>query len=331
MKKKIAIQVKESALAPLIAEQISLQETLDGLYKRLEDSAESTGEGSFDAWRTTTAAIAENTGLIAENLKAQDKLLSGDLFTNPPEIKTTKELFGLGQEADKTTKKLKKLFIKGLSIDDLLLFITNVGKLTRAMKEAGNVEFKIESPKDVGGLSDLVDGLISDLDELALVAAAKAKEIGEAISDSIKSGLQSLATESLTVLGEFLGQAFAGNEDALENLGRGLLSAVGNFMTQLGESMIAIGVAQAAMGIAIAAGPVGAPLAIAAGIALVAAGALFSSISKKGVQTGGGGGFNPASSGGGGFNTGLGTITTETVLSGREIIIVQQREKGFRR
>ena len=314
-------------MAPLIQEQIGLQETLDGLNRKLEESNASLGKKSFDAWRTITAAIAENTGLMGENLEAQDKVLSGDLFKEKPPIKATKELFGLGESADKTKKKIRDLQeeIGGFNFTKLQ---ANIKRAARVLEKAGRFEIKIEISKDVSGLADKVGELI---DETAAVAAAKAKAIGEAISDSIKNGLQGLATESLTLLGEFLGQAISGNENALENLGQGLLNAVGNFMTQFGQAMISLGIAQSALGAAITAGPAGAPLAIAAGIALVAAGAAISSLSKQGIQPSGGGG-------GGGVSTARpvtsfrgGAETSELIIDGRKLIIIQQREKGFRR
>lgn len=351
IKRKIAIQLKEDALTPLLKEQISLSETLEGLQRRLGEVSEFPegfdlssldnierkldfdrfGEGTFEFWRTLQASIIDTVTALDDNADAQDKLLSGDLFKEAPEIKLTKELFGLGKEVDETNEKLKKLSIEGLSIDNLLRFITNVGKLRRDIEDSAKIEFKITIDKDTGALRELVDSLITDFDELKLVAEIKARELGDSIGEALKSSLNSLATEAVTVLGEFLGQTLAGNESALENLGKGLLNAVGGFMTQFGAAMISLGIAQLALGEAIALGPLGAPLAIAAGIALVAAGAAISSLSKKGIEgSGGGGSFVSASSrGGGSFDTGI--DVQEIRISGRDLILVEQRERRLKR
>jgi hypothetical protein len=74
------------------------------------------------------------------------------------------------------------------------------------------------------------------------------------------------------------------------------------------------------------------PLAIVGGIALVAAGAAISSLSKKGIDTGGGGTAPMAAPMGGGMGA-MNTqpIALETKISGRDLILVQNREKGFTR
>ena len=75
-------------------------------------------------------------------------------------------------------------------------------------------------------------------------------------------------------------------DNRVQDFGRGLLDSIGKFMGQFGEAMIALGIAESALGKAIALGPAGAPLAIIGGVALVAAGAAISSLSKKGMGSG---------------------------------------------
>jgi hypothetical protein len=77
------------------------------------------------------------------------------------------------------------------------------------------------------------------------------------------------------------------------------------------------------------------PGAIIGGVALVAAGAAISNLSKKGIDKGG----NVPDTGGGGggvnFNNQNGTpgymMQLETKVSGRDIILVQERERAFKR
>ena len=122
-------------------------------------------------------------------------------------------------------------------------------------------------------------------------------------------------------------------ENRVEDFGRGLLDSIGKFMSQFGEAMIAIGIGQVMLDVAIKS--FNPALAIIGGIALVAAGAAISNLSKKGISEGSSGGSSP--SGGGGFSSmsGIGSnmqpIVLDTRLSGRDMIITQGRESQFRR
>ena len=118
----------------------------------------------------------------------------------------------------------------------------------------------------------------------------------------------------------------------VENFGRGLLDSIGKFMGQFGEAMIAMGIAQAMLKASIK--TMNPAVAILGGIALVAAGAAISNLSKKGIDTGGGGGGNvpaPSMAGGGMGAMNTQPIALETKISGRDLILVQNREKGFTR
>jgi hypothetical protein len=76
-------------------------------------------------------------------------------------------------------------------------------------------------------------------------------------------------------------------------------------------------------------------LAIIGGVALVAAGAAISNLSKKGISEGSSGGSS--FSGGGNFSSmsGIGAnmqpIVLDTRISGRDMIITQGRESQFKR
>jgi hypothetical protein len=122
-------------------------------------------------------------------------------------------------------------------------------------------------------------------------------------------------------------------ENRVEDFGRGLLDSIGKFMSQFGEAMIAIGIGQVMLDVAIKS--FNPALAIIGGIALVAAGAAISNLSKKGISEGGSGGSS--FSGGSGFSSmsGIGAnmqpIVLDTRISGRDMIITQGRESQFRR
>jgi hypothetical protein len=122
-------------------------------------------------------------------------------------------------------------------------------------------------------------------------------------------------------------------ENRVEDFGRGLLDSIGKFMSQFGEAMIAIGIGQVMLDVAIKS--FNPALAIIGGIALVAAGAAISNLSKKGISEGSSGGSS--FSGGGNFSSmsGIGAnmqpIVLDTRISGRDMIITQGRESQFKR
>ena len=90
-------------------------------------------------------------------------------------------------------------------------------------------------------------------------------DVGAVLKSSITTGISDMATA--------LGTAIATGEDFGKAIGQSLLTAMANFMKQLGEMFIAAGTAKLGFDSAmIAIG--GAPLAIAAGAALVAASAI---------------------------------------------------------
>ena len=170
-------------------------------------------------------------------------------------------------------------------------------------------------------------------DQQAIAAAKRqAADLGEEMGDALSSGLKSLATEGLTQFGEFLGNVISGGDMTVQDFGRGLLESIGKFMSQFGEAMIAMGIAQTMLDAAIKTG--NGPLAIIGGVALVAAGAAISNLSKKGIDKSGGmdsyGGGNGLSSMNG-IGANMQPIVLETKISGRDLVLVQSRSNNFRR
>ena len=179
-----------------------------------------------------------------------------------------------------------------------------------------------------------MDGLKEQMETIKPEAVHMFQQLGNDMGAALSDGLKSLAVEGLTQFGEFLGEVVSGGDRTAKDFGRGFLDAIGQFMVQFGESMIAMGVAQAALSAAISLGPAGAPLAIAGGVALVAAGAAISNLSKKGVDMQGN---NSTDTGGGNYDFGsqagaMGYSNMMTTkISGRDLILVQEREKAFKR
>ena len=190
--------------------------------------------------------------------------------------------------------------------------------LIMQMPELEPIKLKIEVDKNAA--------------EKAMVEIEKyiplAKQIGSEISDAITQGLQNMVTQSAVLMGEFVANMAAG-EGTPKDFGKAFLSMIGQFMQQMGAAIIAIGIAKTGLDAAITTG--NAPLAIVAGVALVAAGAALSSISKAGVDGGGQTPTSPSPNYSGGGQMGDNGYTTHTQISGRDIQIVTQREDGFRR
>ena len=245
---------------------------------------------------------------------------------------TTKAVEELGTAAGKTSKEIKQLgidFTEGIAAANLQT--PAIESITEGLKSKG---LKFDEPIKVPLEIDIKPiELTQELFDQQAIAAAKrqAADLGGEMGDALSSGLKSLATEGLTQFGEFLGNVMSGGDMTIQDFGKGLLESIGKFMSQFGEAMIAMGIAQTMLDLSIKSG--NGPLAIVAGVALVAAGAAISNLSKKGIDKSG----DTDSSGAGGFSSmnGIGAnmqpIVLETKISGRDLVLVQSRSNNFRR
>ena len=197
------------------------------------------------------------------------------------------------------------------------------------LPETKPIDLKVHLNKS--SISETTQNLLDSVDEMAFEAKMKAQELGKEMGAALTTGLRDLATEGLVSLGQFIGDVMAGGDMTVADFGRGLLDSIGKFMGQFGEAMIAMGIAQTLLQASIA--TMNPAAAIVGGVALVAAGAAISSLSKKGI----GGSTAPApESGGGGTVAATGGQNGyqnifSTKISGRDLIIVQERESGFKR
>lgn len=178
-----------------------------------------------------------------------------------------------------------------------------------------------------------VEGVNKGLEKIEQESIPKLNQLGKDMGAALTTGLKDLATEGLVAFGEFLGDVMSGGDMTIQDFGRGLLDSIGKFMGQFGEAMIAMGIAQTILDASIKTG--NGPAAIVGGIALVAAGAALSNLSKKGIDKGGGVTDTGVGGGGVNFNNQNGTpgymMQLETKVSGRDIILVQEREAAFKR
>ncbi len=124
------------------------------------------------------------------------------------------------------------------------------------------------------------------------------QRFNESINNLIAAGMQDAAV----TFGEGIGALMTGDMNVGE-FGATLLGVVGRFLTQFGQLIIGYAIAAAGLQAAIEV-PGMWPVALAAGIALVAIGSAISSLSKKGLSgSGGGGGGSSAASGSGSYNS----------------------------
>lgn len=252
-----------------------------------------------------------------------------------------KDLTGTTTEIDKTTESVKKLgkeaakpiklgidFSKGIAAANLQT--PAIESITDGLKSKG---LKFDEPIKAPVQIDIKPiELPQELFDQQAIAAAKrqAADLGEEMGDALSSGLKSLATEGLTQFGDFLGTVISGGDMTVKDFGRGLLDSLGKFMGQFGEAMIAMGIAQVMLDVAIKS--FNPALAIIGGVALVAAGAAISNLSQKGIDKSGA--SNPSSFSGGysSMNTSnMQPIVLETKISGRDLVLVQNRSNNFRR
>ena len=197
------------------------------------------------------------------------------------------------------------------------------------LPEIKPIDLKVHLNKS--SISETTQNLLDSVDEMAFEAKMKAQELGKEMGAALSNGLKDLATEGLVSFGQFLGDVISGGDMTVQDFGRGLLDSIGKFMGQFGEAMIAMGIAQALLKASIATmNPVA---AIVGGVALVAAGAAISSLSKKGIDSGSTAPSPSYSGSGSAFNNSDNgySFDNNITLSGRDLIITQKRERAFGR
>jgi hypothetical protein len=111
----------------------------------------------------------------------------------------------------------------------------------------------------------------------ARVAELEAWEkFGQDLDNLITSGVISVVEE----FGAAVSEVFSGDFN-IKDFGARMLSAIGEFLSNFGKMLIAYGIAQEAFWSSLGMGPIGAGVAVAAGIALVAIGGAITGMGKK--------------------------------------------------
>lgn len=144
-----------------------------------------------------------------------------------------------------------------------------ISMFTKYLRGLSNVDIgKIIESGDIESLKKWIEGIRVGTEELKKMEAAR--EVANLIQNSF--------TSLFTTIGEGLGKVFAGEEDAMSNLFKGILSVMFDFAKQFGEIMIVLGTARIALD-TIGWTGVG---AVVAGMALVALASAAQSLLDKG-------------------------------------------------
>jgi len=322
LQKKLILQKKEALQQRLAAtRQVGQQ----GEFQGVELAGVANIEKQIKTLSDELIKVNNENVDLYDNTKQLEQILKRVENVNPTE-ETNKDLTTTTTKVETLIEKFKRLeqeFGTIASLDPLQSL--KLGEVTppteameKMMKDLPPLTLKVK-----------VDPIPLDEDDEAFLQTEKMNRIGGKMGEALSSGLQQLATQGAVSLGKFLGDAMSGDSDVQE-FGQGFMKAIGGFMQTFGESMIAIGIAESAIAKSIALGPAGAGLAIAGGIALIAAGTALSNVSKKGIDMNAGG-SSPSPTGGGMGTMALQPISLETKISGRDLILVQNREKGFSR
>ena len=322
LQKKLILQKKEALQQRLAAtRQVGQQ----GEFQGVELAGVANIEKQIKTLSDELVKVNNENVDLYDNTKQLEQILKRVENVNPTE-ETNKDLTTTTTKVETLIEKFKRLEQKFGTIASLdPLQSLKLGEVTppteameKMMKDLPPLTLKVK-----------VEPIPLDENDEAFLQTQKMNRIGGKMGEALSSGLQQLATQGAVSLGKFLGDAMSGDADVQE-FGQGFIKAIGGFMQTFGESMIAIGIAESAIAKSIALGPAGAGLAIAGGIALIAAGTALSNVSKKGIDMNAGG-PSPSPTGGGMGTMALQPISLETKISGRDLILVQNREKGFSR
>jgi len=251
-----------------------------------------------DAGFSFTESIVAAFGSSREDI---DKLSESLVVSNEVIADTNKEL--KDPEPVKTAKqRLDAIIAQNKAIQEE---IDSIRILKQELKgESVSPISPIGTPSNVGKTTIDTDAL-ANMDSHYKMVAEKHKKFTEEyledekqFNEDLNTLIQSGMADAASALGEGIGSMITGDM-GWSDFGKTLLGVVGKFMVQFGQ--LVIGYALAAAGLEAAIKMPGAwPVALAAGVALVAIGSAISNLSSKGLS----GSSSGAMSGGGGVAKG---------------------------
>ena len=219
--------------------------------------------------------LSESDAFRLKTLLRQNELDKAQISAIQNKAKVTEILAG---NAKKTTEEYQKQLKAVKDSEDIAPFSVAVPE--------GDSPYSKDNVFKLFGINpnnpvivDPNDVLVLDESELDLFGGkfesevvAQSDEIGKKMGEALQSAL----TNSLTELGQSIGEILVGDGD----FGEKFLGIIGSFMQAFGSAIIGIGVAQLALETGLAS--FNPALVIGAGVALVAAGSVLGSLASKG-------------------------------------------------
>jgi hypothetical protein len=194
-----------------------------------------------------------------------------------------KQALALEAKADLKLSPVVKVTIP----ENLNFFLDNKGhvqtKVNDEVSKAIGVDGKIP-------VITLHDARIRLLGSKATIAIEQKEKLEENLSTAINDAILNIKVEALSGLGEMLGAAISGGTDGLKQSAKAMLSTIGGIISQLGRYVIVTALKIKALKETIAKWAIANPgLAVAAGIGLVALGALLRNVNFGGAKLAAGG------------------------------------------
>lgn len=307
-------QVKEQEqaerdLAKKREENTKAQIELNNLFgKSINDLTEEQIQAAIKESEAANAAYEAN--------KAKGKTL-GELKAETDALKKSLDDYGINQQTE-IQNTLKQIYANEKLINSLTKLKrtsdADVPNLMESLGLSGN-EFSTQLP-DTSALANMDSFIQSVRDKLANMIDEetmqkmidnfkKFEQVSMELTSALKSGLVSAFNE----IGTSIGEALTGG--SWSDFGKALLDTIGKFMQMLGGAIIAIGVGLLNLEAGLAS--LNPALIIAGGTAMVAAGALVSSIA--------GGGLKGASASASGYNAS--GSSASTAISGNVSFVLE--------
>lgn len=267
---------------------------------------------SYDDWRRTQPEKSSKGGY---------KYAGDDDFFEP--LKKQKEKIKLTAEQIETfNKKQKEAWENNFKAqNDIALRIQSNESIVRALTQKNEEIIQVQGTgiEQIG--TQITAGGNYWMTKWAKLTAdmrRSLEELNATIRDSIANGISQTLFDSFSTIGENIGLG----EDPFKNVGKVLLDSLGRLMKTIGAAMIAWGVNELLFEEGVI--TLNAPQAIAAGVAMAAAGAAISSAAKKGLK-----GASDSSEYGGGYGgssrSGSGQLTLNTRVDGRDLQLSSER------
>jgi hypothetical protein len=262
--------------------------------------AEESVLGNTRRIRMRLSALAlEESKIVASGIEGEIKLLEEKLklVTDPRQGAIIRKNIALKQEElDYLTKELSLLQSIKLSNKDISEIFTKGNK---------TVGTPIDTSKLVMS-QDMKTGIYNS--ENAEKQLTRIKDFNKELNQVIASGMQSAAE----TFGEGIGALMSGDMD-MKDFGKSMLVSIGKFLADFGKLIIAYAIAAAGLDAAIKA-PGAWPIALAAGIALVAIGSAISNAGAKGIS-----GASGSSSGTSSGSSGYANTNNQVALTGNVV------------